>query len=192
MRHVSEEELIDLAEGARAEHDLPHLSECNSCRARLRDLQAVLTAAADVRVPEPSPLFWEHFSERVRAAVAAEAAAPAVPRPSWRFVMSGVALAAVIVAAVVSFRAPSGVRSDPFAGQPDESSMNAADAVSLVNDPSLSLMADLAEDLDLDAVAEAGLTTTAGALDRVVFEMSADERLELQRILQQEMARQGA
>jgi hypothetical protein len=66
------------------------------------------------------------------------------------------------------------------------------DDVAAANDPSLSLMADLAQDLDLDAVAEAGLTTSEGAVDWVLLEMSADERLELQRILKQEMARQGA
>ena len=192
MRHLSEEQLIDLAEGVRAEHELPHLSGCEVCRARLRDLRGVLTAAADVGVPEPSPLFWEHLSGRVREAVAAEAAAPAVPRLPWRFVMPGVALAALILAVVVALRAPSGTQSDQFAGRLDESAVSAPEPDSLVNDPSLSLMADLAADLDLDAAAEAGLTTTAGALDRVVLEMSPDERLELQRILKQEMSRQGA
>lgn len=195
MRHLSEEELIDLAEGTRSERDLPHISACESCRALLRDLQAIMSTAADVDVPEPSPLFWEHLSTRVRAAVAGEASPPSVSRwLSWRFVMPAVALAAVILAAAVSLRTPSGVRSDQPSGQPSagDSQIYASDALSLMNDPSLSLMADLAEDLDLDAVAEAGLTTSAGALDRVVLEMSADERLELQRILKQEMSRQGA
>jgi hypothetical protein len=193
MRHLSEEELIDLAEGVRAEHQLPHLSGCQVCRARLTDLRGVLTAAAEIGVPEPSPLFWAHFSERVSDAVAAEASAPAVPRLSWRFLMPGFALAAVVLAAVLSLRPPSAVQPPaPFAGQPGESPVTAPDPVSLVNDPSLSLMADLAADLDLDDVAEAGLTTTSGALDRVVLEMSADERVELQRILKQAMSRQGA
>ena len=191
MRHLSEEELIDLAEGVRAESELPHLAGCQVCRGRLTDLRGMLTAA-DVGVPEPSPLFWEHLSRRVREAVAAETAVPAVPRVSWRLVMPLVALAALVLAALLSLRPPSGVPSDPFAGRPDESTVNVPAPVSLATDPSLSLMADLAADLDLDAVAEAGLTTTAGALDRVVLEMSADERLELQRILKQEISRQGA
>ena len=191
MRHLSEEELIDLAEGVRAESELPHLAGCQVCRGRWKDLRGMLTAA-DVGVPEPSPLFWEHFSRRVREAVAAETAVPAVPRVSWRLVMPLVALAAVVLAALLSLRPPSGVQSDPFAGRPDESTVNVPAPVSLATDPSLSLMADLAADLDLDAVAEAGLTTTAGALDRIVLEMSADERLELQRILKQEISRQGA
>jgi hypothetical protein len=191
MRHLSEEELIDLAEGVRAESELPHLAGCQVCRGRLTDLRGMLTAA-DVGVPEPSPLFWEHFSRRVREAVDAETPVPAVARVSWRVVMPLVALAAVVLAALLSLRPPSGVQSDPFAGRPDESTVNVPPPVSLATDPSLSLMADLAADLDLDAVAEAGLTTTAGALDRVVLEMSADERLELQRILKQEISRQGA
>jgi hypothetical protein len=193
MRHLSEVDLIDLAEGARAAHEFPHLPGCESCRARLSELRMAMTIAADVPVPEPSPLFWEHFSDRVRAAVAAEAEAPAVPGPwswRWRFVAPAVALAAVILAGVVSVRSPSG--GPPERRAVDESPMNVLDNASFVNDPSLSLMADLAADLDLDSVAEAGLTTTSGALDRVVLEMSPDERLELQRILKQEMSRQGA
>src|SRR5262245_31517961 len=108
MSHLSEEELIDLAEGARAERDLPPLSVCASCRTRLTGLQAAMSAGAAADAPEPSPLFWEHFSDRVRAAVSAEAAAPVVSRrPSWRFVMPAVALAAVVLVAVVSLRMPS-------------------------------------------------------------------------------------
>jgi len=39
---------------------------------------------------------------------------------------------------------------------------------------------------------QAGLSTQAGAVDRAVLELSASERLELQRILKEELSRSGA
>src|SRR5258707_1769981 len=70
--HLSADELVDLAEGARPESSAPHLAACGPCRARLNDLRAMMSAVADVDVPEPSPLFWDHFSQRVHDAAASE------------------------------------------------------------------------------------------------------------------------
>ena len=46
-------------------------------------------------------------------------------------------------------------------------------------------MTDLAADLDWDAAAEAGLMPAAGAVDRAIVDLTADERRELQRLLQE-------
>ena len=72
--HLQPDELVDLAEGTQAEASRPHLAACEACRRRLADLKAMMSAAVDVGVPEPSPLFWDHFSNRVHDAVAAEPA----------------------------------------------------------------------------------------------------------------------
>jgi hypothetical protein len=72
--HLNAHELVDLAEGARPESSAPHLAACERCRAELADLRAMRSAVADVEVPAPSPLFWDHFSQRVHDAVAAEEA----------------------------------------------------------------------------------------------------------------------
>ena len=72
MRHLTEGELLDLAEGAQPEPSAGHLASCEACRRQLMDLRSAMTAAAAVDVPEPSPLFWEHLSARVREAVEAE------------------------------------------------------------------------------------------------------------------------
>ena len=71
--HMKTGELVDIAEGARTEASAPHLAVCEPCRAQLHDLRAMLSAARDVDVPEPSPLFWDHLSSRVSDAVAADA-----------------------------------------------------------------------------------------------------------------------
>ena len=70
--HLTSEELVDIAEGTRSEASAPHLAGCDPCRAQLSDLRAMMSVAADVDVPEPSPLFWDHLSSRVSAAIAAE------------------------------------------------------------------------------------------------------------------------
>ena len=69
--HLQPDELVDVAEGTRPESSVPHLASCEVCRLQLADLKATISAAADVEVPEPSPLFWDHLSARVRDAVAA-------------------------------------------------------------------------------------------------------------------------
>jgi hypothetical protein len=43
----------------------------------------------------------------------------------------------------------------------------------------------------VDGAVDAGLTSSAGSVDRAVFDLSADERRELRRLLQDELARPG-
>ena len=82
-----------------------------------------MSAAAEVEVPEPSPLFWKHLSERVREAVAAEGvAAIAVPAwgwaralPSWR----GWAVAGVAAAVMISIYVTTPRPSQPLAARRD-------------------------------------------------------------------------
>jgi hypothetical protein len=202
MRHLNEGDLIDLADGVRPEGSTPHLASCESCRRQLADLRAVMSAAGAVEVPEPSPLFWQHLSARVREAVSNEERASRsawTPSPfGWRVLVPLVALAAVALAAAVTLRtelprrvvAPDGVT--PHSAAVAEATPGADDVVSLADDASLSVIADMAGDLDWDAAVEAGLATQAGAVDRAVLELSANERLELQRILKDELSRSGA
>jgi hypothetical protein len=74
MKHLNRVTLLEIVEGTRSAQSVLHLTECEGCRAKLAGLQAAWQAAADVNVPEPSPLFWDHLSARVREAVAAEEA----------------------------------------------------------------------------------------------------------------------
>ena len=55
-------------------------------------------------------------------------------------------------------------------------------------DASLDLLVDLASPLEWDAAVAAGLLMSAGAVDRVVLELTALEREELERLLTAEMA----
>jgi hypothetical protein len=58
------------------------------------------------------------------------------------------------------------------------------------DDPSWNLLTELAADLDWDAAVDAGMAPARG-VDRAVFDLDADERRELQRLLQEELSRSG-
>ena len=83
MTHLTPDELIDAVEGTargRAAGAPRHVRR--SASASSPSLSSVLSDAKQVSVPEPSPLFWQHFSERVRAAIDHDAA-PASNWPAW-------------------------------------------------------------------------------------------------------------
>ena len=185
--HLTPEELLDLAEGSRPLSSAPHLPACEACRQQLDELRDVM-ATLDADVPEPSPLFWEHFSARVREAVAAEAA-PArswfgVGRWSWTLA-AAMSAAVVVIAVALTVRTPPAVTHVPpaVAGVPggDVGSAPAAD------DASFSLLGDLAGSLDWDGAAEAGISMEVGTADSAVRELNEGERAELQRLLHEAM-----
>ena len=98
--HLSTQEFVDAVDRALPADRLAHLAGCAACQSEVEGLCAVLTdvdAAGDL--PEPSPLFWDHFQMRVRAAALAEPAGW-----SWRAVFGSprtILAAGVTVAAVV-------------------------------------------------------------------------------------------
>jgi hypothetical protein len=204
--HLNADELIDLAEGTRPEVSAPHLAGCERCRRQLDELRAVMSIVMDdsaAGVPEPSPLFWDHLSDRVRSAVAAEDQ----PRhwwpgatPWWRRVLplSAVAVASLLIAVVLSSRvmAPRVPAPGVNAALPPEATaadlLRPADVLdSAPDDASLTLVASLAEHLDLDAAGEAGHAPRESA-EHAVTQMSDDDLRELRRVLKEELARPGA
>jgi len=195
MSHLSPEELLDLAEAARPEAasgSASHLAACAACRDSLADLREALQLVEpmDADVPEPSPLFWEHFSARVRMAI------EAAPQPSWterwlswKVVWLPAAACLVLLTTAIMLRSPSA----PQTLTEDAAVNSATDPVpSTIDEPSWTLMTDLAADLDWDAAIEAGLTPAPGGVDRAILDLSADERRELHRLVEQELSRSGA
>ena len=188
-RHLAPEEFIDLLDGGLTESDLPHLQACELCRAQLASLQQTWQAATEVDVPEPSPLFWDHFSARVHDAVAAEPVRGSRwswLQPSWQLAALTSALAAVALIFAIGLRHPS---ERPQVGASIVAEESAAPVaapsavpVAIEDDEPLALVADLASELDWDSAAELGWATRGGA-ERVVVDMTDEERLELQRLL---------
>src|SRR5262245_1024771 len=198
--HLDEAVLLDAAEGNQPETAEAHLAECEGCRLQVADLRAAMRMAEDAPVPEPSPLFWDHLSARVREAIAEEATGEPAAVPagwaarlwSWQMVTAAVA-AAIILAVAVNRQSSSGTNTaqSAVAPAPALATIPSDLTPSIDNDPSLSFIADLAGDLDWDDAVEAGLTSGADAVERVVQDMSDDERRELRRVLQEEMGRPG-
>ena len=191
MRHLGTEELIDLAEGATPESSAPHLEACADCRRQLEDLRAMMAAASSVTVPEPSPLFWDHLSTRVRDAVRAEGdMRSAWWRPStWpRFALPALtgALAVLIGAAVMAPRvlAPVEPRLEVAPG------LSNAPAPLLVSptpadDPALDLVAELAEQMDWETAVEIEPVIHAGAVQEAFDALTEVERREMQQLLRE-------
>src|SRR5262245_31587077 len=104
MRHLTKDQLLDVAEGTRPASALAHLESCDSCRREVENLRLAMEAVASVDVPEPSPLFWEHFSHRLREAVAAEGGVPARRSrwTDWRVLVPAAGFAALAVAAAIT------------------------------------------------------------------------------------------
>ena len=78
-------------------------------------------ATLAVDVPEPSPLFWDHLSARVREAVTADAvpARPWFGVGRWSWGLAAVMSVAVLVIAVsVTLRTPPNVVHAPAVAEP--------------------------------------------------------------------------
>jgi hypothetical protein len=204
MAHLTAARLVDLAEDARAESSVPHLAECDRCRRALAELRATMADVADVQVPEPSPLFWDHLSARVRDGVAEQGAPDRARwigyllRPRLALPLLASSLAAVIVAAVMLTRAvvPNPIPSTPLpvpsiAESGQLPSLPPLEPLGVADDPSLGLVADFGTTLGWDDMREE-MVTDAGGSDRAVIGLGAEERQELQRLLEQEMAQPTA
>ncbi len=187
------DELVDIAEGTRPEASAPHLAACEPCRAQLHELRAMMSAARDVDVPEPSPLFWDHLSARVREAVDAEA----LPRRSWlaaalwrRRVLGPIEVMAVAVLLIMIAARSLVTVPPPTAVSPAVSVADAAgeflNDVASGDDPSLTLVASLTGEVDLDTAREAGLVPP-GSAEHAVTHMSESELRELGRLLKEEL-----
>jgi hypothetical protein len=206
MAHLTADQLIDVAEGAELQSSASHLQMCDTCRDQLAALRATMSVVAGIEVPEPSPLFWDHLSARVRDAVEADHASPSSmlggrlsiarakvwssgwswigARPVW---VTALGVLVAVVSLVVTMKQPSTVPAPAASVAAIPESSN--DLTAVADDPSLSLVADLAVDLDWESAREAGFTTHVGVDDDAVNQLTDGERRELRLLLQGELSR---
>jgi hypothetical protein len=204
--HLNDSEFADLIDEALPAERRQHLDRCESCRARAAGLPAVLARAVEAEVPEPSPLFWEHFSARVVAAIR-ESSPDGVPA-TWRFGwlrrpavvwVSAAAIAAVVLVATLSrgIQPPepnATVARVPTTDATVLSPVVNIDGEDLEADQAWALVRTAADDMEWreeDAHA-AGLNARPGSAERAVLELSPEERIELARLLDTELRRRGA
>ena len=197
--HLTPDELIDAMEGILAPERKFHLANCDECRRQLDELSDVMNEARQVSVPEPSPLFWDHFSARVREEVAREA-----PRTTWSWLGGreslGMAAATAVVVALVSTAwlvrtarpalVPAPVTHEQAGSTP--ASDLAGDTGAGVDPGNAEVWAVLtaaAADMAIEDAGAAGMKPHPAAVDRAVQEMNTAELNELGRLLQSELKR---
>jgi hypothetical protein len=185
MTHLTSEQLVEAAEGILPAERARHLDQCGTCRTNVETLQAVLSDVGDTSfVPEPSPLFWEHFSRRVREATATER----VPAPErwwqawWQPV---VALGAVAGAVALAVLLRSGSTQPPLAVEPAQVMASAGEPA--VSDDTVDVVTAAVGDLSFDELRAADLVPSRGAVDVAVSSLSVAQQRELMRLVREEL-----
>ena len=139
-------------------------------------------------VPEPSPLFWEHFPQRVRAAVGAEPE----PRASWwrrpviAYALSAALVGSLSYAAWANRTAPIVEDANPVA----DVTPYTAGTVDLAeaDDAGWDVVTSVAESAGIETLREAGFGVTPGGADAAIEGMTEAERAQLMALLRAEMS----
>jgi hypothetical protein len=201
VRHLDRTVMQDLVEGGAAGGPTAaHLDACRTCRDELEALRRVWQDVAGLDVPEPSPLFWTHMAARVGHAVRAEAAAQGAPRRgpwAWRrwWLPAGAVAGAAV--AVWLARLPGDPAADTSrrAGAPPEMVASQTSEPDLVDETARGGW-DVGDawELVLAAAGDAPWETEqlvapvpAGAAEDAAGDLSAAERVELERLLRREL-----
>jgi hypothetical protein len=198
MQHLDDTQLVDAVDGRLDAAAAAHAHACEQCQARLSEMRRMLGALA-VDVPEPSPLFWDHFPSRVSRAIDTTA----VPQP-WvtpaRLVW-GSAAGLVMVALLLLL--PPRVMSPAGEGSPSDGAGDSTSTVlnylepwpaddDLDADEGWALVRSVAEEIDYEDARQIGVAPRAGSIERAAMELSDGERAELARLIEQELKRTGA
>ncbi|MBI2834618.1 MAG: hypothetical protein HYX76_09370 [Acidobacteria bacterium] len=191
MRHLTAEQFVDIVEGREIDDDgTRHLAGCAACRQEVEALRSVLLQANIVEVPEPSPLFWNHLSARVRAAVD-----ETPPSRWWRWSLARVVFAGGAVASLVLVLTMTMIRRPPVISEDAPIERSSASGSTVPSDqgeavtfdedePDWAMVATVAESFDWDDV-EAGMPVRPGSAERAIAQLSDEERSELARLLKE-------
>ena len=184
MSHLTPDELIDAVEGRLTPARQPHLAECDECQRELAGLSSALNDAKQSSVPEPSPLFWQHFAERVRTAIDRD-----TDRGSqwaswlrWQVLAPLGAVALVILAFMVAVPKPDD-RDSSLALQAPVAPEAAPQALD-----NWAMVTELVGHIDLDTASAAGVIEP-GVAEKAVLQLTAEEQQELTRLLKAELQR---
>lgn len=196
MKHLTQAELLEAAESAQLPAPYArHFDECAACRSDGDALRAVLARAADDQMPEPSPLFWDHFAVRVSRAVRTEsvAAEPSTwlgrlrrPLATWAVAAAASVLVILTVVWRATLHAPTVLRTPSQIVATNARPLPPAIAAVADNpdaDERWAVVRIAAEDLAWEDVHAAGISATPAAVEGAAMELTADERSELARLL---------
>jgi hypothetical protein len=193
MTHLSDTEFVDLIDGVLPAERRQHVVTCDPCRAQADALRSALTSASDAQIPEPSPLFWDHFSARVHEGVQEAAREQPVAwfaRPTLRWTLAGTLATVVLVAVVWQASTPTSLRPvAPETVAPVAVASNDADIDTFDPDadPAWALVRTVADEATWDDEDATGLGVRPGAAERAMANLTHAERSELVRLLKAEM-----
>jgi len=179
MNHLTSDELIDAMEGMLGPDRQAHLSTCPDCQRQLDDLASVLSEVKQVSVPEPSPLFWQHFSTRVNEGIDDQSANAWPQWLRWQVLLPLGAVAMLILGLMLS--APKPDRSDSVA-------INDPGVTEPTADDNWGTLVALVGELDLETASAAGVIEP-GFAEQAVVHLTREEQQELSRLLQAELTR---
>ena len=185
-KHLSPEEFVDALDGTQPA-SATHLAECAECREELSRLQVTLGEARDLEAEEPSPLFWDHFSARVKQATAAESVGTSWSwgRFAWKPAVALMAAAGALAIGV--FMRPALEPDAPLAGGVQPATELASAVVpAFEDDGSWSLVTALASELDWNELSQAA-APSEGTADAMIEELTSEQRETLARLLQKEI-----
>jgi len=208
MKHLSRAELVDFIE---ASPRMPagrtrHVSTCDECRAEADALRSMRALAATDEIPEPSPLFWDHFSARVADAVREETPGedatawmrwPRAPLATWAAAATMAVLVMMTVVWRTTLHAPAPSMGPAMAGAAAGNgtvplAAAAAGGEGDVDaDEAWAVVRVAAQDLRWEEAHAAGLSAHPGAAEGLALELTADERSELARLLDKELKHTG-
>lgn len=215
MSCLSPDRLREAVEEPLSPASAAHLAACARCRGEVESLRRTLEELRAVEAPEPSPLFWDHLSARIREAIAEEPPRDAAPGMWVRlrsargrgWLRPALAVATVLIVAVVvdrSIRRAPGERSAPTSASVTRTAADASassgidlaagddwqfivDVAANVADTAAA-DADAADHPDAAADGDGAFDTRTGAFDLAVSELSAEEQRELVKLLNEALA----
>lgn len=182
--HLSPDDQVAALDGTLSGDRLAHVSGCAACQEALARTRSIVDALRSDDVPEPSPLFWDHFSARVRAATEAEAVA-ASPRFGWRAWVT-IASAAAAFAIMLIVRLGPGAPGLTVSQTPQVAAAGApATPAEATGAEPLTAVLQMASSLSSDDLT--GVVAAAGSETPLVDDLSPAERAAFVRLLHAEM-----
>ena len=184
MKHLDDSEFVDLVDGTLHATRVAHAESCDACRAKADTVRAMLSAVESTPAEEPSPLYWDSFAARVRERIDAPASSA-----RWfglpRLAVVGLGVLAVILLAVNLVSPPT--LTSPTGPEAPLATTDVPFYDDLEADQEWAVVRAAADDLDIEDAEAEGLTARPGTADRLALELTAAERAELIRLLQEEL-----
>jgi len=180
-RHLSPQEFVDALDNQLAPVPRSHLNHCERCREEFEEMQGLASSvAASTDSTEPSPLFWDHFSRRVRVATSG---LPASSRErwwqmGWRPILAVGGLVAAVVLAVV-------IRSQPdaqVASSRGSVATATGESLTVGDEESLNFVVQVASSVPYEEFQQAA-RPSVDATDAMVDQLTPLERAEFVRLL---------